>query len=75
MVAFPQSTNKISNVTAHFTSDVCHNVGTEPELQPVTDENLTNRTANIEDGAHLDVKAQGFWRNNRQCAFFDVWVL
>ena len=51
-------------------SDICHNVGTEPELQPATDENLTNRTANIEDGARLDIKAQGFWGNDRQCAFF-----
>ena len=66
--------NEIRDITAHLMSDVCHNVGTEPVLQPVTDESLTNRTANIEDGARLDVKAQGFWGNDRQCAFFDVRV-
>ena len=55
-------------------SDICHNVGTESVLQLVTDERLTYRTANIEDGARLDIKAQGFWGNDGQCAFFDVRV-
>ena len=53
--------NKIRDITAHLMSDVYHNVGTEPVLQPVTDERLTHRTANIEDGACLDIKADGFW--------------
>ena len=29
---------------------------------------------NLEDNARLDVKALGFWGNERQCAFFDVRV-
>ena len=66
--------NEIRDITVHLMSDICHNVGTEPVLQPVTDESLSNRTANIEDGARLDIKAQAFWGNDRQCAFFDVRV-
>ena len=66
--------NEIRDITAHLMSDICHNVGTEPVLQPVTDERLTYRTANLEDGARVDIKAQGFWGNDGQCAFFDVRV-
>ena len=53
---------------------VCHNVGIEPNLQPVTGEKFEHKTANREDGARLDIVAQGFWERNRQSAFFDVWV-
>ena len=66
--------NKVRNITAHLMSDVCHNVGLEPTLQPITDERLHHSTANTEDGARVDSKAQGFWENDRQCAFFDVRV-
>ena len=55
-------------------SDVCHNVGLEPTLQPITGERLHYSTANTEDGARVDIKAQGFWENDRQCAFFDIRV-
>ena len=37
-------------------------------------EKLCHRTTNLEDNARLDVKALGFWGNERQCAFFDVRV-
>ena len=36
-------------------SAVCHNVGTEPPLQPITDEQLIHQTANRKDGARLDL--------------------
>ena len=32
------------------------------------------RTANVEDNARLNVKAQGFWGSNRQYSYFDVRV-
>ncbi len=54
-------------------TEVCHNVATEPAVQPLTGERLSDRTSNSEDGARLDVCAQGFW-GNRQSAFFDVRV-
>ena len=53
---------------------MCHNVGTEPGLQPITDEQMIYRTANREDGARLDVVAQSFWARDRQCAYFDIRV-
>ena len=55
-------------------SEVCHNVGIEPLLQPLSGESLEYRSANREDGARLDVMSQGFWAGDRQCAFFDVRV-
>ena len=66
--------NEIRNITADLLSEVCHNVGTELGLQPITDEQMTYRTANREDGARLDVVAQSFWGRDRQCAYFDIRV-
>ena len=53
-------------------SEVCHNVGIEPHLQPVTGEQFNYKTANVEDGARLDVEAENFWGVDRQRAFFDI---
>ena len=66
--------NEIRDITASLMSEVCHAVGTEPCLQPVTEEQLTHRTANREEGARLDIVAQNFWGRDRQSAFFDVRV-
>ena len=43
-------------------------------LQALAGETFNERTANTEDNARLDVKAQGFWGSNREIAFFDVRV-
>ena len=61
--------NEIKNITAHLMSDVCHNVGIEPPLQHITSETMSYRTANVEKGTRLDIKGQGFWGNDKQCAF------
>ena len=53
--------NENRDITASLMSEVCHAVGTEPCLQPVIGELLTHRTANREEGAHLDIMAQSFW--------------
>ena len=66
--------NEICDITADLLSEVCHNVGTEPCLQPITSEQLTYSTANREDGARLDVVAESFWGRDRQRAYFDVGV-
>ena len=66
--------NELRDITTELMSEVCHNVGTEPSLQPITDEHLIHRTANKEDGARLDVAAENFWGNDRQRAFFDIRV-
>ena len=66
--------NEVRDITAELLSEVCQNVGTEPHLQPVTNEHLIHRTANRENGAQLDVAADSSWGNNRQCTFFDIRV-
>ena len=65
--------NEIRDITATLLTEVCHNVATEPPLQPLTGETLTARSANTNDNARLDIRARSFW-NNSQDAFFDVRV-
>ena len=42
-------------------SEVYHDVCIEPTLQPITGEALSGASAITEDGARLDVAANGFW--------------
>jgi hypothetical protein len=65
--------NEIRDITATLLTEVCHNVSTEPPLQPLSGEKLTARSANVNDGARVDIRARGFW-NTSQDAFFDVRV-
>ena len=53
--------NEISDVTATFLSEVCHDVCTEPHLQPLDGEAFSLRSANANDVAKLDIVASGFW--------------
>ena len=57
--------------TASLLSEVCHNVSTEPRLQPLSGKPLTHRTAITSDDARLDIRARGFW-SAAQDAYFDV---
>ena len=66
--------NDIRDLTARLLTEVCPNVAIEPDLQPLSGETLSLRTSNSEDGAHLDVSAQGFWGDRHERAFFDVRV-
>ena len=59
---------------ASLLSEVCFNVSVEPQLQPLTGETFPLASANVEDGAHLDVAASGFWGSFHQKAFLDVRV-
>ena len=59
---------------AGLLSKACHNMGTELQMQLMTSEQLTHRTANQEDGARLDDVAESFWGNDRQSTLFDVRV-
>ena len=52
--------NEVRDITADLLTEVCNGVGKEPTLQPVTEEQLTHRMANCEDGARLDIVAEGF---------------
>ena len=66
--------NEIRDITATLLIEVCHNAGIEPHLQPVAGKQFNYRTANVEDGARLDVAAENFWGMDRQRAFFDIRV-
>ena len=65
--------NKICDLTASLLTEVCHNVSVEPALQSLNGENFSHCTANVDDGAHTDLRARGFWTAH-QDAFFDVRV-
>ena len=64
--------NELRDLTADLMKDVCSDVITEPQLQPVTDEHLPPST-NKDCEARLDVRARGFWNGSNE-AFFDVRV-
>ena len=63
--------NEIRDVTANLLTEVCNDVRTEPDLQPLTGETMTKSTANTADGARLDIAVNGF-RSGR--TFLDVSV-
>ena len=64
--------NAIRNITAQLLTEVCPNVCVKPTLQSLTGESFPLRSANTEDNARLDVKAQNFWDKSKQSTFFDV---
>ena len=53
--------NELRDITAALLSEVCSNVRTEPPLQPLSGEQFHYRSANVEDGARLDVSDKSFW--------------
>ena len=67
--------NAIRDVTAQLLTEFCPNVGVEPMPQPLNGESFHLRSAKVEDGARLDIRAQNFWDKSRRTTFFDVRVL
>ena len=53
--------NEVRDLTAELLSEVCHAVEIEPHLQPIDDETFQLKTANVQDGARLDIAMDGFW--------------
>ena len=66
--------NELRDLTATLLTKVCNDVCIEPELQPITSEVMANRTANITEGAWLDVAMNGFWGGKYERSFLDVRV-
>ena len=66
--------NEVRDLTATLLTEVCHNVSIEPDLQPLTGEQLSLATSNRAEGARLDVAANGFWGGRYERALFDVKV-
>ena len=48
---------KLRGITSALLEEICHDVGIEPILQPVADNNLVSSTTNTNDSARLDVSA------------------
>ena len=65
--------NEIRDLTASLLTKVCHNIVTEPSLQPITSETFSVASANTSNDARLDVTARGFWSRG-QDTYFDVRV-
>ena len=52
--------NELRTMTAQLLTEVCYNIGLEPGLQPLNEEQFNYRTANMKDSARLDIKADSF---------------
>ena len=66
--------NELRDFTASPPTEVCHNVATEPHLQPLKNgESMYLRSAITTGNAHVDICANGFW-TGAQDAYFDVRV-
>ena len=67
--------NEVRDITATLLTEVCHDVCVEPDLQPVTTDQLNGASANRQDGARLDISANGVWGGRFEKTYFDVRVL
>ena len=66
--------NELRDLTATMITSAAHDISIEPRLQPLSGENFHHRTAIREDGARLDVAANGVWGGRFERAFFDIRV-
>ena len=66
--------NEIRDLIAKLLTEVCSQVATEPELQPVPPDGLSLSTANVLKGARLAIAINGFWGGRSERAFIDVHV-
>ena len=57
--------NDIRGFTASLLTEVCHNVATEPTLQPLNGETFSYLTANTDAEARADIRAKGFWSKSQ----------
>ena len=71
---FPPLDIEIRDITATLLSEVCHDVAIEPHLQALSGEAFPHATANIQDGARLDIVASGFWGGRFERTYYDVRV-
>ena len=65
--------NEIRDLTASLLEEVCHDVETEPGIQPLSGEQFSSQSTTRDNAARLNVKASGFfWGGRFECTFFDV---
>lgn len=53
--------NEIRDLTANLLTEVCNDVCIEPELLPIDGEVFTGASSYSQDGARLDITANGIW--------------
>ena len=61
--------NEIRDITATLLTEVCNDVCEEPDLQPVSVHQLNGASANRQDGARLDIAANGLWGGRFEKAY------
>ena len=66
--------NEIRDLCAVALTRVCHDVATEPHLEPLQGEQFRSASTATTDGARLDISASGFWGGRFERTFFDVQV-
>ena len=66
--------DEIRDLTAQLLSEVCSDVKVEPDLQPVPEGVSFTASANVSEGARLDVAMNGFWGGRFERSFVDVRV-
>ena len=66
--------NAVRDLLADAMTGVCHNVATEPVLQPLSGESFPHASAITTSGARLDIAANGFYGGRCERALFDVRV-
>ena len=66
--------NEIRDLTANLLTEVCHEVITEQDLQPLSTETFSLSSTNTQDGARLDTAVNGFWGGRHERTFCDVRV-
>ena len=64
--------NEIRDLTANLLTEVCNDVCIEPELLPIDGEVFTGASSYSQDGARLDIAANGFWGGRFKRTFFNV---
>ena len=52
--------SEVCDVTASLLKETCYGVATEPSLQPITSETFSAASVNKQNGARLDIVANGF---------------
>ena len=62
--------NEVRDTIAGWMSEVCNNTTIEPTLQLISGETLSHASAISEDGACLNIAADGFWGSSYERAFF-----
>ena len=63
--------NQVRETTANLIKMICKDLKIKPPLRPLSGKSLSERTANIQDTAQVDLSAKGFWMAGRN-VFFDV---